>query len=369
MSNKNFNITEVTDCHGGECHLVKYDGGATLCDTGFAFTAPAVANNIRKALGGNALDSIMLTHAHYDHAGGAPYIKAAFPEANLIVNELTAKILTRPGALRTMREMTDAARTEFEYDTSITTGENEMNMSSNLLDMFSRDTLVSTKASKTDVSSDLLDRFSTNILTPTITNKPGASSDLLDNFSADILVPANANGARITKGILAYATPGHTRDMTSYYLDSLDLLIATETTGVIVPAVKSCTLQSNQPSGTQNESSINPTFITGYAQALNASKQIKEIGARYILTPHYGLISGKEALNFPDKTRTANEAFADFIMSRHNRGLTDEEILRDYLAEYYEKLIRPTGKQPLAAVLANVRVTIPRLITELGSSA
>jgi glyoxylase-like metal-dependent hydrolase (beta-lactamase superfamily II) len=322
MNNKNFNIIEVTGCHGGECHLVRYGRGAALCDTGFAFAAPTVANNISKTIGGDALDSILLTHAHYDHAGGAPYVKAAFPEANLIANELTAEIFTRPGALRTMREMTAAARAEFGRDMAKMTEEDEKDM----------------------------------------------TNDLLDSFSADILVSAEANGTRVAEGILAYATPGHTRDMTSYYFDKLDLLLATETTGVIASSTAPCASPASRSRDIQGGKQINPTFITGYAQALSVSKQMKEIGAKYILTPHYGLISGTEALEFPDKTRAANEAFAEFVMSRHNRGLTEDEILRDYFAEYYEKLIRPTGKQPLPAVLANVRVMIPRLITELESS-
>jgi glyoxylase-like metal-dependent hydrolase (beta-lactamase superfamily II) len=301
MANKNFEFIEVSGCPGGDCYLVKYGGGAALCDTGFAFAAPAVAKNIRKALDGGALNCILLTHAHYDHVGGAPYLKAAFPEANLIANELTAEIFTRPGALRVMREMTAAAREEFGCG-----------------------------------------------------DEP--RGDLLDTFSADILVPADANGTRVADGILAYAAPGHTRDSTGYYFDNLDLLVATETTGVIVSIIK-------------NEIAINPTFITSYKQALTAANQMKEIGAAHIITPHFGLISGADAREFPDKARETIETFADFVMSRHNLGLSEDEILRDYLTEYYDKLVKPTGKQPMPAVLANARAMIPRLICELENSA
>jgi len=301
MDKKDFQIIEVTGCSGGECYLVRYDDSVVLCDTGFSFSAPAAVNNVRKAVGDGGPEYILLTHAHYDHAGGAPYIRAAFPNTKLVANELTVNIFSRPGAIKVMRELSSAAKDELA---------------------------------------------ATGIVKNT-SSAPLPSSDMLDRFSADIIVPSEADGARAAKGITAYASPGHTRDTTSYYFNDLDLLFVTETTGVLIG------------------DTVDPTFITSYTQALVAAEKMKETGAQYILMPHFGLIEGDAALSFPNMARESIESFADFVMSRHRSGLSYEEILRDYLTEYYDNLIKPTGKQPLAAVLANAKVMIPRVIAEL----
>jgi glyoxylase-like metal-dependent hydrolase (beta-lactamase superfamily II) len=184
--------------------------------------------------------------------------------------------------------------------------------------------------------------------------KIAPSSDLFDTFSADIVFDISGendakNQHKIAPDITAIASPGHTRDTSSYYFDSIGLLMATETTGVI--------------SGTE----IDPTFITSYTQSLEAIEQIKEIAPPFILSPHHGIIFGADAKAFPERAKEANERFANFVMKRFNSGKTEAEIMQDYLDEYYDKLIKPTGKQPLAAVIANAEAMIPRLIAELSS--
>jgi hypothetical protein len=114
---------------------------------------------------------------------------------------------------------------------------------------------------------------------------------------------------------------------------------------------------------------IIPTFITSYAQALEASEKIRELAPAYILSPHYGLLSGADAKSFPAKSREASERVADFVMKRHRSGKTDAEIVNDYLDEYYYRIIQPSGKQPFAATLVNAEAMIPRLIAELERPA
>ena len=77
-------ITDVR-AHPGDSAFLLDDGQtAILYDTGFAFTGYAVADNIRKALGDRPLDYIFLTHSHYDHALGTPYICARYPSAKVV---------------------------------------------------------------------------------------------------------------------------------------------------------------------------------------------------------------------------------------------------------------------------------------------
>ncbi|MDR1068263.1 MAG: MBL fold metallo-hydrolase [Clostridiales Family XIII bacterium] len=296
MINKtNFNIKEVTGCLGGECYLVVSGNKTVLCDTGFSFAAPQAASNIAEATGGAGPDYIALTHAHYDHAGGAAYLKSVFGNAAVIANSLSADIFARPGALRVMRELNASAVEEAPC----------------------RD--------------------------------PDASrghGDMLDRFKADILVPGPEDYT-VAPDLVAIAAPGHTRDTTSYYFEDLGLLFATETTGVVACGA------------------VVPTFITSYAQSLDAASRMEEIAAPSILSPHYGLLSGDDALLFPARAREACEVFADFVLSRHQSGMTYDEIVRAIHTAYYDALLLPTGKQPLAAFITNAKAVIPRLIAEL----
>jgi glyoxylase-like metal-dependent hydrolase (beta-lactamase superfamily II) len=175
-------------------------------------------------------------------------------------------------------------------------------------------------------------------------HKPG---DMFDSFKADILIPTPTDYL-VAPGMTAIAAPGHTRDTTSYYFEDLGLLFATETTGVVACGAAI------------------PTFITSYAQSIEAANRMEEIDAPFLLTPHYGLLSGDDAALFPRRAREACEAFADFVLSRHKHGKSNDEIIRDVQADYYDVFLRPTGKQPLAAFITNAKAVIPRLIAELA---
>ncbi|MDR2770583.1 MAG: MBL fold metallo-hydrolase, partial [Clostridiales Family XIII bacterium] len=103
-------IIPVTGCPGAECFLLVSESGAFLVDTGYAFSAETTARNIARALGARPLDFILLTHSHYDHIGGLPALKRAWPEAEVIAHRYTGEIFTRPGAKRVMRSLdSDAA--------------------------------------------------------------------------------------------------------------------------------------------------------------------------------------------------------------------------------------------------------------------
>ena len=69
-----------------------------LIDTGPANTADNVIEALAE-LGITTLDSIILTHAHYDHAGGAGRIAEHFPEATVYAHKGAARYLADPSLL------------------------------------------------------------------------------------------------------------------------------------------------------------------------------------------------------------------------------------------------------------------------------
>ena len=96
-------------CVGGDCFLLKADGASILVDSGFAFSAEAAIEKIKSSLNGEALDYILLTHSHYDHAMGISSLRKAYPNVKVIGSEYCDYILRKPTARKKMQEMDDFA--------------------------------------------------------------------------------------------------------------------------------------------------------------------------------------------------------------------------------------------------------------------
>jgi len=81
-------------------HLVVEGGRAALVDTGTNFSIPTVLAVLKqKGLGPEAVDWIMLTHVHLDHAGGAGGFMRVFPNARLTVHPRGARHMADPAKL------------------------------------------------------------------------------------------------------------------------------------------------------------------------------------------------------------------------------------------------------------------------------
>ena len=98
-------ITDVRE-HPGDCAFLLDDGKtAILYDTGFGFTGYAIADRVKALLGDRPLDYLFLTHSHYDHALGVPYVCARYPEVTVIAGKHTAEVFSKPTAREHMRDL------------------------------------------------------------------------------------------------------------------------------------------------------------------------------------------------------------------------------------------------------------------------
>ena len=98
-------ITDVRVHPGDSGFLIDNGTTSILCDTGFAFTGIELAEKVRGILGERTLDYILLTHSHYDHSLGVPYVKKIYPDAIVVAGEYDRETFKKPHAIETMREL------------------------------------------------------------------------------------------------------------------------------------------------------------------------------------------------------------------------------------------------------------------------
>ena len=81
-------------------HLIESDGRAAFVDTAnFEVMPQALAALEARGLGPDAVDYVILTHIHLDHAGGAGVMMEAFPNARLVVHPRGARHMIEPTKL------------------------------------------------------------------------------------------------------------------------------------------------------------------------------------------------------------------------------------------------------------------------------
>lgn len=84
----------------GDCNV--------LWDCDFACTAPLLIGRLKEELAGEELNYLLLSHSHYDHCAGAPYIKEAFPEVQIVAASHAAEVFQKESAREKMLELDDA---------------------------------------------------------------------------------------------------------------------------------------------------------------------------------------------------------------------------------------------------------------------
>jgi len=275
--------------NSSEGNLLIGDDFTALIDCGMQFCAATTIQNVKNALGNRTLDYIFATHTHYDHIGALPQFRQAFPNVKLVTTEIGAAVLAKDTPRRVIRELSGTAARDFGGDFD------------------------------------------------------GSYSD--DAFFADIIVK---EGYVVDLGeisIEVIETPGHTRDSLSFYIPELELLILSETTGVLFPA------------GT-----MYPCYLTGFADAANAIEKCRKYPYKHISLPHRGLVSPESVAGYFKRAEKLVGECREFVLDMHKRGLEESEMVDLFFEKFgSEELLR---YQPKAAFDANAYATIACVIRE-----
>ncbi|MDF2569955.1 MAG: beta-lactamase domain protein [Sporomusa sp.] len=137
-------------------------------------------------------------------------------------------------------------------------------------------------------------------------------------------------------------TPGHTQCSLSFLVDN-DTLFPSETTGYMSKAGR-----------------IYPAFITSCSEAIDSIHKCQAINPRYIISPHFGLVSEGDTLGYWKNCNLAIEETKDFVLHLFEQGYNEEGILTEYEKMFRDEQSRQ--EQPINAFRLNAQGMIKTVL-------
>jgi glyoxylase-like metal-dependent hydrolase (beta-lactamase superfamily II) len=96
-------------------YLLKGSRGCMMIEAGMNILGPSYYRGIKRILGDRLhLDDLLVTHAHYDHAGSISYLKRRFPDVRLMGSSMTAMLFQKENILKTMNFLSEQVWPYFE---------------------------------------------------------------------------------------------------------------------------------------------------------------------------------------------------------------------------------------------------------------
>lgn len=170
--------------------------------------------------------------------------------------------------------------------------------------------------------------------------------DLIDTLCVDIAVK---DGDVVNCGDMYFtviALPGHTKCSMGFYLADEGLLLGSETLGVYF-----------------GNNTYLPSYLVGYAMALDSFKKAKSLDINSILIPHFGVVEREEAAAYLENSEKASIEAAEMIRSMLLSGFSKEQI-----AAYMEETVyteQMSVTYPIDAFRLNTSIMIDLMEKEL----
>jgi glyoxylase-like metal-dependent hydrolase (beta-lactamase superfamily II) len=259
-------------------------------DAGPTFMGPAYLKDLKNLLGdGRGPDWLLFTHLHFDHVGGAPYLRHRFPGLELGGSAKLVQRLARPHIRESLRRLNvEVART----------------------------------------------------------NRPERELDAVDFDFGALAVERILRDREVIElgggvSIEVMATPGHTRDSTSFYLPHAETVFTGEALGII-PG---------------DDFWVAPQFLSDYHDYLESIERVRLRSPKIIVPGHHGVLEGEAVGHFFDRAVADCRDYRALI----ERCLLEEKMEQERVVARIKEdqyLSRRKGKQPEAAFLLNLRAQV-----------
>jgi len=275
--------------------------GATpvLFEAGFYSMGPLYARDIRKVTGTKDPSHLFLTHVHYDHCGAAAYFRKVFPGITICASKRASELLRRPNAIALMPSLSRNFTRLAEASPDI------------------------------DGSAILRSSF-----------EPFAIDRVFENEQTFTIDPS--------LHVQVLFTPGHTRDMLSYYVPDRRILIATESAG--------CRSQTGQ---------IVSEFLVDFDAYITSLKRLAALDADIFCQGHHFVYTGCDVRDFFDSSLEAAFSFRRRVMELLAiEKESVERVVERIKEEEYDP--NPGPKQPEKAYLLNLKTRVAHLAGKTG---
>ena len=250
---------------------------------------------IRSVLGDRRPEILFLTHVHYEHCGATSYFKEIFPALQVAASPQAARIIKRPNAQRLIRDLNQNA-------ISLVTGVDKNKLLQEPFKPFDIDLIL----------------------------RDGQVIKLNEGLSVQVL-----------------ATPGHTRDLLSYYIPEKRILVATEAVGCA-----------------DNTGHIVTEFIVDYEGYLAGLKRLAALDVAVLCQGHHFVFIGEAVKDFFTRSIASAERFKTRVEELlRAEGGSVERVVARIKAEEHDK--KPLPKQPDKAYLLNLTARVAHLAEKL----
>ncbi len=269
-------------------------GTPLLFEAGFYPIAPVYVRDIRKVIADRQPSYLFLTHVHYDHCGAASYFRHSFPGMKICTSKRAAEILARPNAIELMTSLS----------------RNFGRIARNLPGI-----------DKNDILHTDFEPF-----TPDITFNKEETFRVSPSLHVNVLV-----------------TPGHTRDMLSYYIPEKKILIATESAG--------CRSQTGD---------IITEFLVDFDAYVESLRRLSMFDCDIVCQGHHFVYTGDDIKLFFERSLDAALKFRAHVTELlEAEGYDTDRVVERIKREEYDP--NPGPKQPETAYLINLKTRINHL--------
>jgi len=267
---------------------------AVLFEAGFSCMGKLYERDIKKSLSHQNPEFLFLTHVHYDHCGAASHFKKIFPNLKICASQRAYQIMQRENAVGLMSSLS-------QYVIPLIAKLPEIQKEELIMEPFQP--------------------FDIDIV---FNEEQIINID--DEFSVQVFI-----------------TPGHTRDMLSYYIPERKILIATESAG--------CLGRNNR---------IVSEFLVDYDAYIKTLKRFSTLDIETFCQGHHFVFTGDDVQSFFANSLHTAKSFkkhVDELLDREKESI--DRVVDTIKSEEYDT--NQGVKQPERAYLLNLKTQITHL--------